>query len=128
MTHVYGVPVAPDGTAVENPAFDVTPNRYVTAIITERGVARAPYMESLSEIGKVRLMMRRAVVLTALLFAATLALPANFPIAARPASRSPIPTTRTFTISRTIAAKCWSSTSCPPPARIACCSPPRSRR
>jgi methylthioribose-1-phosphate isomerase len=32
---------------VENPAFDVTPNRYVTAIITERGVARAPYVESL---------------------------------------------------------------------------------
>jgi methylthioribose-1-phosphate isomerase len=30
-----------------NPAFDVTPNRYVTAIITERGVARAPYIESL---------------------------------------------------------------------------------
>ena len=39
--------VAPDGTSVENPAFDVTPTRYVTAIITERGVARAPYTESL---------------------------------------------------------------------------------
>jgi methylthioribose-1-phosphate isomerase len=39
--------VAPEGTAVRNPAFDVTPNRYVTAIITERGVARAPYTESL---------------------------------------------------------------------------------
>ena len=47
VTHVFGVPVAPEGTAVENPAFDVTPNRYVTAIITERGVARAPYAESL---------------------------------------------------------------------------------
>jgi len=47
VTHVFGVPVAPKGTAVENPAFDVTPNRYVTAIITERGVARAPYGESL---------------------------------------------------------------------------------
>jgi methylthioribose-1-phosphate isomerase len=47
VTHVFGVPVAPEGTAVENPAFDVTPNRYVTAIITERGVARAPYGESL---------------------------------------------------------------------------------
>jgi methylthioribose-1-phosphate isomerase len=32
---------------VENPAFDVTPNKYVSAIITERGVARAPYTESL---------------------------------------------------------------------------------
>ncbi len=47
VTHVFGVSVAPEGTAVENPAFDVTPSRYVTAIITERGVARAPYEQSL---------------------------------------------------------------------------------
>jgi methylthioribose-1-phosphate isomerase len=47
VTHVFGHAVAPPGTPVENPAFDVTPNRYVTAIITERGVARAPYTESL---------------------------------------------------------------------------------
>ncbi|HUJ22979.1 MAG TPA: S-methyl-5-thioribose-1-phosphate isomerase [Bryobacteraceae bacterium] len=47
VTHVFGQPVAPAGTMVENPAFDVTPARYVTAIITERGVARAPYEESL---------------------------------------------------------------------------------
>jgi methylthioribose-1-phosphate isomerase len=47
VTHVFGVPVAPEGTQVQNPAFDVTPNRYVSAIITERGVARAPYGESL---------------------------------------------------------------------------------
>jgi methylthioribose-1-phosphate isomerase len=47
VTHVFGVPIAPDATRVENPAFDVTPHRYVTAIITERGVARAPYTESL---------------------------------------------------------------------------------
>lgn len=47
VTHLHGVPVAPDGTAVANPAFDVTPNRYVTAIITERGVARPPYADSL---------------------------------------------------------------------------------
>src|SRR5450755_4564558 len=46
VTHVYGVQMAPDGTQVENPAFDVTPHRYVTAIVTERGVARAPYQES----------------------------------------------------------------------------------
>jgi methylthioribose-1-phosphate isomerase len=50
VTHVFGVAVAPEGTRVENPAFDVTPNRYVTAIITERGVARAPYTESLREL------------------------------------------------------------------------------
>jgi methylthioribose-1-phosphate isomerase len=47
VTHVFGVPVAPKDTMVQNPAFDVTPNRYVTAIITERGVARAPYTDSL---------------------------------------------------------------------------------
>lgn len=47
VTHVHGVPVAPEGTAVANPAFDVTPNRYVTAIVTECGVARPPYAESL---------------------------------------------------------------------------------
>ena len=41
------VPTAPEGVGVHNPAFDVTPNRYVTAIITERGVARPPYGESL---------------------------------------------------------------------------------
>src|SRR6204780_2191784 len=50
VTHVFGVPVAPEGTEVANPAFDVTPNRYVTAIITERGVARAPYSETLSKL------------------------------------------------------------------------------
>jgi methylthioribose-1-phosphate isomerase len=50
VTHVHGVQVAPDGIRVANPAFDVTPNRYVTAIITERGVARAPYVDSLSKL------------------------------------------------------------------------------
>lgn len=50
VTHVFGVPVAPEGTVVQNPAFDVTPNRYVSAIITERGVARAPYVESLRDL------------------------------------------------------------------------------
>jgi methylthioribose-1-phosphate isomerase len=49
VTHVHGVPVAPEGIRVANPAFDVTPNRYVSAIITERGVARPPYVESLRE-------------------------------------------------------------------------------
>ncbi|SPF41677.1 Methylthioribose-1-phosphate isomerase [Candidatus Sulfopaludibacter sp. SbA4] len=47
VTHVFGHQVAPAGTPVQNPAFDVTPARYVTAIVTERGVARAPYEESL---------------------------------------------------------------------------------
>ena len=48
VTHMYGVPVAPENIAVQNPAFDITPARYVTAIICERGVARAPYKESLA--------------------------------------------------------------------------------
>jgi methylthioribose-1-phosphate isomerase len=47
VTHVHGVHIAPANIKVANPAFDVTPNRYVTAIITERGVARTPYWESL---------------------------------------------------------------------------------
>ncbi len=47
VTHVFGMPVAPEGIGVRNPAFDVTPHRYVTAIITERGVARPPYGQSL---------------------------------------------------------------------------------
>jgi methylthioribose-1-phosphate isomerase len=49
VTHLAGKQIAPDGVTVENPAFDVTPNAYVTAIITERGVARQPYTESLRE-------------------------------------------------------------------------------
>jgi methylthioribose-1-phosphate isomerase len=52
VTHVFGQQVAPAGTRVENPAFDVTPARYVTAIVTEHGVARAPYERSLRELGK----------------------------------------------------------------------------
>ncbi len=58
VTHLRGVPIAPHGTEVRNPAFDVTPNRYVTAIITERGVARAPYSESLRDLAAGRKMNR----------------------------------------------------------------------
>ena len=54
VTHVFGVQVAPDGTDVRNPAFDVTPNRYVTAIITEKGVARAPYEKSLRDLAHMK--------------------------------------------------------------------------
>jgi methylthioribose-1-phosphate isomerase len=50
VTHHAGKQVAPDGVLVENPAFDVTPNQYVTAIITERGLARSPYAESLKDL------------------------------------------------------------------------------
>jgi methylthioribose-1-phosphate isomerase len=47
VTHVAGRRIAPEGAAARNPAFDVTPHRYVTAIVCERGVARPPYGESL---------------------------------------------------------------------------------
>jgi methylthioribose-1-phosphate isomerase len=47
VTHIGEKPLAPDGVGVANPAFDVTPARYVTAIITDRGVALPPYEESL---------------------------------------------------------------------------------
>ena len=47
VTHIRGNQISPDGINVANPAFDVTPNRYITAIITDAGVARAPYEESL---------------------------------------------------------------------------------
>ncbi len=53
VTHIAGKQMVPDGVSIENPAFDVTPAEYVTAIITEWGIARAPYSESLAElIGK----------------------------------------------------------------------------
>ncbi|HEY7391271.1 MAG TPA: S-methyl-5-thioribose-1-phosphate isomerase [Bryobacteraceae bacterium] len=54
VTHVFGQPVAPEGTSAANPAFDVTPARYVCAIITENGVARPPYQESLNRAATVR--------------------------------------------------------------------------
>jgi methylthioribose-1-phosphate isomerase len=52
VTHHAGKQVAPEGVLVENPAFDVTPSKYVTAIVTERGIARAPYPESLKELAQ----------------------------------------------------------------------------
>src|SRR6185503_10923645 len=47
ITHFRGELIAPDGVKVANPAFDVTPHRYVSAIITDTGVAREPYDTSL---------------------------------------------------------------------------------
>jgi len=53
VTHIAGKAIAPEGVKVENPAFDVTPAKYVTAIITERGVVKAPYEENLRKLAKV---------------------------------------------------------------------------
>src|SRR6187455_3368685 len=47
VTHVGSLRMTPEGAHVRNPAFDVTPSKYVSAIITEKGIARAPYAESL---------------------------------------------------------------------------------
>src|SRR3989449_1032880 len=52
VTHMAGKAITPAGVEIENPAFDVTPAKYVTAIVTERGIARAPYEESLRELVK----------------------------------------------------------------------------
>ncbi|HEY6871746.1 MAG TPA: S-methyl-5-thioribose-1-phosphate isomerase [Geobacteraceae bacterium] len=50
VTHLQGFPLAPDGVRVRNPAFDVTPARYITAIITEKGVITDQYDERLREL------------------------------------------------------------------------------
>ncbi len=50
VTHFQGVQIAPDGIGVENPAFDVTPNRYVTAIVCENGIARSPFADVLRKL------------------------------------------------------------------------------
>jgi len=53
ITHIAGKAIAPEGVAVENPAFDVTPASYITCIVTERGIARQPYAESLAKLAAI---------------------------------------------------------------------------
>jgi len=50
ITHIAGKQLTPEGVEIENPAFDVTPAKYVTAIVTERGIVRAPYVEALRQL------------------------------------------------------------------------------
>jgi methylthioribose-1-phosphate isomerase len=50
VTHIRGVPIAPEGVEVQNPAFDVTPHRYITAIITEKGIVKEPFGEGIKDI------------------------------------------------------------------------------
>jgi methylthioribose-1-phosphate isomerase len=52
VTHSNGRQMTPHGVSIENPAFDVTPAKYITAIITERGVLRAPYEPSIQQMAK----------------------------------------------------------------------------
>jgi methylthioribose-1-phosphate isomerase len=54
VTRIKGVRIAPEGVAVANPAFDVTPHRYISAIITEAGIAREPYTESLRKLALIK--------------------------------------------------------------------------
>lgn len=54
VTHIGDHQLVPDGVDVHNSAFDVTPNEFITAIITDRGVARAPYTESLRDLAMKR--------------------------------------------------------------------------
>lgn len=50
VTHIKDHQLAPDGINVHNPAFDVTPHQFITAIITDKGVARPPYLKSLKNL------------------------------------------------------------------------------
>jgi len=52
VTHMAGKAIAPEGVQVENPAFDVTPAKYVSAIVTERGIVRGPYEEALRRLAE----------------------------------------------------------------------------
>ena len=52
VTHSNGKQMTPDGVGIENPAFDVTPAKYITAIITERGLLRAPFGDSIREMSR----------------------------------------------------------------------------
>ena len=54
VTHMREHQLTPDGVAVHNFAFDVTPNEFIAAIVTDRGVARAPYTESLRTLANAR--------------------------------------------------------------------------
>ncbi|EKD41675.1 MAG: hypothetical protein ACD_73C00588G0002 [uncultured bacterium] len=50
VTHIKGQRIAPEGIKIRNPAFDVTPNELVSAIITEKGIIKAPYTEAIRHI------------------------------------------------------------------------------
>ena len=47
VTHIQGIPIAPEGVKAANPAFDITPHNYISSIITERGIIKEPYRKEL---------------------------------------------------------------------------------
>lgn len=50
VTHIQGVAITPEGIAAANPAFDVTPHRYITAIVTDKGIIREPYIKAIRQL------------------------------------------------------------------------------
>jgi len=52
VTHIFDMQIAPHGVNVRNPSFDMTPNRYITGIITERGIIKPPFEENIRKIVK----------------------------------------------------------------------------
>jgi len=52
ITHIQGVPIAPEGVGVANPAFDITPHQYISAIIMEKGVIKKPYQTNLKNLSR----------------------------------------------------------------------------
>jgi methylthioribose-1-phosphate isomerase len=52
VTHIREHQLGPEGVKVHNPAFDVTPHQFITAIITDKGVARPPFVKSLKQLFK----------------------------------------------------------------------------
>jgi methylthioribose-1-phosphate isomerase len=50
VTHIKGIAIAPEGVRVRNPAFDVTPARYITSIITENGIVKGDYLSGLRKV------------------------------------------------------------------------------
>jgi methylthioribose-1-phosphate isomerase len=52
VTHFKGIRSAPAGTKVYNPAFDITPAKYITAIITEKGILTKPYRAAIAHMYK----------------------------------------------------------------------------
>ena len=52
VTHIQGIPIAPEGVKAANPAFDITPHNYISSIITERGIIKEPYRKELTKIAR----------------------------------------------------------------------------
>jgi len=54
VTHLMEIPIAPEGVKAANPAFDITPHQYISAIITEKGIIREPYEQQITKVASPR--------------------------------------------------------------------------